>query len=67
MGNAIDIYLENWIKNHTKIEERLIAIQNNHFELEGITYSNLKDGDVRGYKVYLVINTSSNEFENNPL
>ena len=21
MGNAIDIYLENWIKNHTKIEE----------------------------------------------
>lgn len=35
--------------------------------MEGITYSNLKDGDVRGYKVYLVINTSSNEFENNPL
>jgi hypothetical protein len=67
MNNTIDIYLENWIKNHTKIEERLIAIQNNRFELQGITYANLKYMDIRGYKVNLIINTGSNEFENNPL
>ncbi|PFS47251.1 hypothetical protein [Bacillus thuringiensis] len=67
MNNTIDIYLENRIKNHTKIEERLIAIQNNRFELQGITYANLEYMDVRGYKVNLIINTGSNEFENNPL
>lgn len=66
MNNAIDIYLENWIKTQTKVEERLHEIQNDRFAIEGITYSNMPDGDGPTYKVNLVINTISNELEYNP-
>ncbi|PFZ65499.1 hypothetical protein COL72_30710 [Bacillus toyonensis] len=66
MNNAINIYLENWIKTQTKVKERLHEIQNDRFAIEGITYSNMPDGDGPTYKVNLVINTSSNELEYNP-
>ncbi|PHA10453.1 hypothetical protein COI69_32505, partial [Bacillus cereus] len=67
MSDAINKYWENWIRTHTKVEERLHEMQNDRFAIKSITYSSSDEEDSRKYLVTLVINTSNNIFENNPL
>lgn len=67
MSDAINKYWENWIRTHTKVEERLHEMQNDRFAIKSITYSSSDEEDSRKYLVTLVINTTNNIFENNPL
>ncbi|HDX9590830.1 TPA: hypothetical protein ROX98_003889 [Bacillus pseudomycoides] len=65
MTHAIDDYWENWIRTHTKVEERLHEMQNDRFEIKGITYISSDNEDLRKYIVTLAINSDA-VFENNP-
>ncbi|HDR6301703.1 TPA: hypothetical protein QCU59_005584 [Bacillus cereus] len=67
MKDAINVYWENWIRTQTKVEERLHEMQNDRFAIKSITYSSSDVEDSRKYIVTLVINTTNNIFENNPL
>ncbi|OJE39011.1 hypothetical protein BAQ49_13640 [Bacillus proteolyticus] len=66
MKDAINKYWENWIRTHTKVEERLHEMQNDRFAIGGIMYSSSDDEDSRKYIVPLVINTDNTIFENTP-
>jgi len=66
MKDAINKYWENWIRTHTKVEERLHEMQNDRFSIGDITYSSSDNEDSRKYIVVLIINTDDAIFENTP-
>ncbi|WP_434182190.1 hypothetical protein [Bacillus thuringiensis] len=66
MKDPINEYWKNWIRTHTKVEEKLHEMQNDRFSIAGITYSSSDDEKYRKYIVTLVINTTNTVFENNP-
>ncbi|MGE7891645.1 hypothetical protein ACQKN7_30575 [Bacillus cereus] len=66
MKDPINEYWKNWIRTHTKVEEKLHEMQNDRFSIAGITYSSSGDEKYRKYIVTLVINTTNTVFENNP-
>ncbi|MES5929836.1 hypothetical protein QCI77_28285 [Bacillus cereus group sp. MG9] len=65
MSDAINKYWENWIRTHTKVEERLHEMQNDRFAIKDITYINSDHEELRKYIVILALN-SDGIFENNP-
>ncbi|MBS9806894.1 hypothetical protein J4052_28770 [Bacillus toyonensis] len=66
MKDPINEYWKNWIRTHTKVEEKLHEMQSDRFSIAGITYSSSDDEKYRKYIVTLVINTTNTVFENNP-
>ncbi|PFL14399.1 hypothetical protein COJ07_28305 [Bacillus cereus] len=65
MSDAINKYWEDWIRTHTKVEERLHEMQNDRFAIKDITYISSDHEGLRKYIVILKLN-SDGIFENNP-
>ncbi|MGE6540865.1 hypothetical protein [Bacillus luti] len=65
MSDTINKYWEGWIRTHTKVVDRLYELQNDRFQIKGITYISSDHEGLREYIVILKFN-SDGIFENNP-
>ncbi|MED0906577.1 hypothetical protein CN327_25610 [Bacillus cereus] len=66
MKNTLSRYWTYLIQTQTKVGERLKEIQNDRFVIEGITCPHPEDGECPKYKVTLVFNDSTMQYNNNP-
>ncbi|EOP48542.1 hypothetical protein IKQ_05516 [Bacillus cereus VDM053] len=64
MKNTLSSYWTYLIQTQTKVGERLKEIQNDRFVIEGITCPHPKDGECPEYKVILVFNDSTMQYNN---
>lgn len=64
MKNTLGGYWTYLIQTQTKVGERLKEIQNDRFVIEDITCSSPKDGECPKYKVTLVFNDSTMQYNN---
>lgn len=64
MKNTLRSYWTYLIQTQTKVGERLKEIQNDRFVIEDITCSSPKDGECPKYKVTLVFNDSTMQYNN---
>ncbi|CAM4279331.1 hypothetical protein BAMA_07975 [Bacillus manliponensis] len=65
MKDNVRTYWTYLIQTQTKIGERLEEIQNEHFEFEDITCSDLENGECLEYEVDLVFNDDMAQYKNN--